>query len=98
MRPHRYARARGLVLGEHDIVMHDVCELPLCVRAEAVGGHLEVSTQAQNLAQMGRAGRRGGAGSRTAGTASTVRSGPPAHARCATRYARGGTPRRSGKR
>jgi len=64
VRPHRYALAlaRGLSLGEHDIAMHEVCDLPLCVRAEAVGGHLEVGTQAQNLAQMGRAGRGGGRG------------------------------------
>ncbi len=47
VRPHRYALARNLPLGEHDIVMHEVCELPLCVRAEAGGGHLEVGTQAQ---------------------------------------------------
>ncbi len=61
VRPHRYALAlaRHLPLGEHDIVMHEVCDLPLCVRAEALGGHLEVGTQAQNLAQMGRAARGG---------------------------------------
>jgi len=64
VRPHRYALALAprLPLGEHDIVMHEVCDLPLCVRAEAVGGHLEVGTQAQNPAQMGRAGRGGGRG------------------------------------
>jgi len=64
VRPHRYALAlaRGLVLGEHHIVMHEVCDLPLCVRAEKVGGHLEVGTQAQNLAQIGRTGRGGGRG------------------------------------
>lgn len=50
MRPHRYALvlalARDPVLGEHDIVMHEVCDVPLCVHAEAVGGHLEAGTQA----------------------------------------------------
>jgi len=102
VRPPRYALAlalaRGLVLGEHHIVMHEVCDLPLCVRAETVGGHLEVGTQAQNLDQMSRAGRGGGRGWRTAGTASTPRSGPPAPAPCVTRSATGGTRRRSEKR
>lgn len=64
MRPHRcaLALARHLPLGEDHIVLHEVCDLPLCVRAEPNGGHLEVGTQAQNLAQMGRAGRGGGRG------------------------------------
>ncbi len=64
VRPHRYALAlaRHLVLDEGQLVLHEVCDLPLCVRAEPVGGHLEVGTQAQNLAQMGRAGRGGGRG------------------------------------
>lgn len=64
VRPHRYALAlaRQVVLRGDQLVLHEVCDLPLCVRAEAVGGHLEVGTQAQNLAQMGRAGRGGGRG------------------------------------
>jgi hypothetical protein len=64
VRPHRYALAlaRHVVLTEHDIAMHEVCDLPLCVRAETVGGHLEIGTQAQNLAQRGRAGYGGGRG------------------------------------
>ena len=54
VRPHRYALARHRVLTEHDIVMHEVCDTPLCVRAEAVCGHLEVGTQPQNLAAIGK--------------------------------------------
>ncbi len=66
VRPHRYALAlaQHLTLGEDDIAMHAVCDLPLCVRAEPVGGHghIQLGTQAENLAQMGRAGRGGGRG------------------------------------
>ena len=65
VRPHRYAmaRSRHLGLAEHDIDMHEVCDLPPCgVRADPAGGHLEVGTQPQNLAAMGRAGQGGGRG------------------------------------
>jgi hypothetical protein len=89
VRPHRYAMAlnRHLVLGERDIVMHEVCDLPLCVRAESVGGHLEVGTQAQNLAAMGRAGRGGGRGwpHRWYGLDRTQRAARSRHLRAAVR-------------
>ena len=41
--------------------LHD-CDEPLCVRAEATSAtHIRAGTQAENLAQMGRRGRGGGA-------------------------------------
>jgi len=64
VRPHRYALALAphLTLGDGDVAMHDVCDLPLCVRAEATGGHIVLGTQSENLARMGRTGRGGGRG------------------------------------
>jgi len=64
VRPHRYALAlaQHLTLGDGDVAMHDVCDLPLCVRAEATGGHIVLGTQSDNLARMGRTGRGGGRG------------------------------------
>jgi hypothetical protein len=60
-RPHRYALAltQHLVLGADDVAMHDVCDLPLCVRAELVGGHIQLGTQSEDLSRMGRTGRGG---------------------------------------
>jgi len=64
VRPNRYALAlaQHLTLGDGDVAMHDVCDLPLCVRAEATGGHIVLGTQSDNLARMGRTGRGGGRG------------------------------------
>jgi len=64
VRPHRYALALAphLTLGDGDVAMHDVCDLPLCVRAEATGGHIVVGTQSDNLTRMGHTGRGGGRG------------------------------------
>jgi hypothetical protein len=63
VRPHRYAVAlvMGIVLGPDDVVEHEVCDNPICVRAElAQTGHVWPSTQAANLARMGQRGRGGG--------------------------------------
>jgi len=64
VRPNRYALAlaQHLPLGDGDVAMHDVCDLPLCVRAEVIGGHIVLGTQSDNLARMGRTGRGGGRG------------------------------------
>jgi hypothetical protein len=65
----RYALAAvyGAVLGPGDVAEHVVCDEPICVRAhegvyEGFRPHLVVSTQAENLATMGRRGRGGGPG------------------------------------
>jgi hypothetical protein len=64
VRPHRYTLtlAQHLVLGADDVAIHDVYDLPLCVRAELVGGHLQLGTPSENLSRMGRTARGGGRG------------------------------------
>lgn len=64
VRPHRYTLAltQHLVWGADDVPTHDVCDLPLCVRAELAGGHLQLGTPSENLSLMGRTGRGGGRG------------------------------------
>ena len=64
MRPHRYAAAivQGVVLEPDDVVEHEVCDNPICVRAELTEtGHVWPSTQGANLRRMGRRARGGGA-------------------------------------
>jgi hypothetical protein len=65
VRPHRYALALvtdGGDLDEVEVAEHQVCDVPICVRAEPGGvGHVVASTQAENLARMGWKGRGGGA-------------------------------------
>ncbi|MFJ2087564.1 hypothetical protein ACIOBK_33905 [Micromonospora chokoriensis] len=63
----RYALAAtyGVMLAASDVAAHEVCDEPICVRVHqgvVDGGlaHVVVSTQADNLAQMGRRGRGGG--------------------------------------
>jgi hypothetical protein len=69
--PHRFVveLVTGRPLDEGQIVEHAVCDNPICVRFAAThqdqvapdADHLMVSTQAANLARMGRLGRGGGA-------------------------------------
>jgi len=101
VRPHRYALALAphLTLGDGDVAMHDVCDLPLCVRAEATGGHIVLGTHSENLTRIGGApvvavavGTRGG------GTGPTVPLAPPAPAHCARPSATVGTTWPSEKR
>ncbi|MEV6350276.1 hypothetical protein [Actinoplanes sp. NPDC051851] len=59
------AAVLGVALTEADVAEHVVCDEPICVRAhdglhEGALSHLAVSTQAENLATMGRRGRGGG--------------------------------------
>jgi hypothetical protein len=64
VRPHRYAvaLAHGVTLDADQVVEHETCDNPICVRAEiASTGHLWPSTQAANLARMGQRHRGGGA-------------------------------------
>jgi hypothetical protein len=65
VRPHRYAAALvlGVVLGLDDVVEHERCDNPVCVRAELdpATGHVWPSTQADNLRRMGQRARGGGA-------------------------------------
>lgn len=63
----RYALAatHGVMLTASVVAAHEVCDEPICVRAHeglVDGGlaHVVVSTQAENLSQMGRLGRGGG--------------------------------------
>lgn len=63
----RYAVAAslGVTLTQRDVAEHAVCDEPICVRAHdglVDGGlsHVVLSTQAENLASMGRRGRGGG--------------------------------------
>ena len=63
VRPHRYAVAvvMGLVLSPDDVVEHEVCDNPICVRAELErSGHVWPSTQRDNLRRMGQRARGGG--------------------------------------
>ena len=63
VRASRYALelASPGVLDSGIFALHD-CDEPLCVRAEATSTtHILAGTQAENLAQMGRRGRGGGA-------------------------------------
>jgi len=64
VRPNRYAVAAvfSRVLGAGDVAEHEVCDNPVCVRAELdpVTGHIWPSTQAANLARMGQRARGGG--------------------------------------
>jgi hypothetical protein len=64
VRPHRHAPAltQHLVLGADDVAMHDVCDLPLCVRAEFAGRHIQLGTPSENRSRMGRTGHGGGRG------------------------------------
>jgi hypothetical protein len=65
VRPHRYAAAAvlGIVLGSDDVVEHEVCDNPVCVRAQLdpALGHVWPSTQAENLRRMAQRARGGGA-------------------------------------
>ena len=65
VRPHRYAVAliHGVTLGVDQVVEHEACDNPICVRAETdpATGHVWASTQAANLARMGQRARGGGA-------------------------------------
>ncbi len=100
VRPNRYALAlaQHLTLGDGDVAMHDVCDLPLCVRAEAIGGHIVLGTQSDNLTRMGRTGRGGDAGTRGIGTGPTAPHAPPAPEHCVTPSATAGTTKRCEKR
>lgn len=64
VRPNRYAVAAvfAIVLGPGQVAEHEVCDNPVCVRAELdpATGHIWPSTQAANLARMGRRSRGGG--------------------------------------
>ncbi len=74
VRPNRYALAlaQHLSLGDGDVAKHDVCDLPLCVRAEATGGHIVLGTQSDNLTRKGAHRSRG----RTWAPAAVVRARP----------------------
>lgn len=54
VRPHRDPpRVPGTWSSDqHHFAVHDVCDLPVGVRAVPVGGHIERGTRAQNLPQM----------------------------------------------
>lgn len=93
VRPHRYAVAvvMGVVLGPDEVVEHEVCDNPICVRAELdpATGHVWPSTQAANLARMGRRARGGGAWWQWRWT-STDRAGLAARSRAQRDAVRGG--------
>jgi len=100
VRPNRYALAlaQHLTLGDGDVTMHDVCDLPLCVRAEAIGGHIVLGTQSDNLTRMGAPVVAVDAGTRGIGMDPTGPHAPPAPEHCVTPSATAGTTKRCEKR
>lgn len=92
VRPHRYvvALAHQIDLNTVEVSEHLVCDVPVCVRADATElDHVWPSTQAANLAGMARRGRGGGAAERHRGRGRD-RASTAARSRALRQAVRGG--------